>query len=194
MSKAISMVGNKYGKLLILEDIRESYDNNRPKWSCRCLCDCGNEKIISRYSILKGHSQSCGCYKNELSALRLHKTRAHDRIEAGNKFVFAYYKTGAKRRSIYFGLSFEEFKDLINKPCFYCGSEPSNKMTNSWRSNSEYTESFVYQGIDRVSSSKGYELDNCVPCCKTCNIAKMSMTQDEFKSWVNRIYNHWGSL
>ena len=43
-------------------------------------------------------------------------------------------------------------------------------------------------GIDRVDSSKGYTLENSVPCCKYCNIAKHTMTSTEFYAWVRRVY------
>ena len=28
---------------------------------------------------------------------------------------------------------------------------------------------------------------------KVCNMTKKSMSQEDFKSWIIRIYNHWGS-
>ena len=33
-------------------------------------------------------------------------------------------------------------------------------------------------------------IDNCVPCCKICNIAKRNMTLEEFDEWIKRLYNH----
>lgn len=29
-----------------------------------------------------------------------------------------------------------------------------------------------------------------VPCCKHCNVAKMSMSVSEFLAWVTRVYHH----
>lgn len=62
---------------------------------------------------------------------------------------------------------------LITSPCAYCGSilEELN-------------------GLDRIDSNKEYTLDNVVPCCKWCNYAKNSMTVEEFKNHINKIYKY----
>jgi hypothetical protein len=46
-------------------------------------------------------------------------------------------------------------------------------------------------GIDRVDSNKGYTIDNCVPCCKTCNLAKAELSQRDFLDWVRKVYIKW---
>ena len=43
-------------------------------------------------------------------------------------------------------------------------------------------------GIDRIDSSKGYTVENSVPCCKYCNTAKNTMSVDEFLKWIGRVY------
>ena len=43
-------------------------------------------------------------------------------------------------------------------------------------------------GIDRVDSGKGYVINNVVPCCKYCNIAKGEMSREDFLKWVKRVY------
>jgi hypothetical protein len=46
---------------------------------------------------------------------------------------------------------------------------------------------FIYSGIDRIDPTHGYISDNVVPCCRTCNVAKLKMTRDEFLAWAWRI-------
>ena len=46
-------------------------------------------------------------------------------------------------------------------------------------------------GLDRVDSSKGYTIDNVVPCCAICNTAKNKMTQKEFKEWIKTVYENY---
>lgn len=41
-------------------------------------------------------------------------------------------------------------------------------------------EVFIYQGIDRLDNQKGYEIENCIPCCYVCNKAKGNRNQKEF--------------
>jgi 5-methylcytosine-specific restriction endonuclease McrA len=49
-----------------------------------------------------------------------------------------------------------------NGTCHYCG----NKI--------------IGVGLDRIDSSIGYTIENCVPCCKDCNIMKNAKGYDEF--------------
>jgi hypothetical protein len=42
--------------------------------------------------------------------------------------------------------------------------------------------------LDRIDSSKGYSISNVVPCCATCNKAKLAMPRDEFLGWIDRVY------
>jgi len=49
---------------------------------------------------------------------------------------------------------------------------------------------FVFNGIDRIVTTKGYTPSNSVSCCKVCNFAKRKMTEAEFLVWVERVYNH----
>jgi len=47
---------------------------------------------------------------------------------------------------------------------------------------------YVYSGIDRLDSSKGYEPGNVVPCCKQCNWAKNDIAYDKFLEWIERVH------
>ena len=54
------------------------------------------------------------------------------------------------------------------------------------------SDTIVYcNGIDRIDSSKGYVKGNVVTSCKYCNTAKNTMTQQEFKEWIVRVYEHY---
>jgi hypothetical protein len=75
-------------------------------------------------------------------------------------------------------LSDEDIQQLIFANCYYCGAKPKHKFSDI---------DIWYNGIDRVSSKKGYEMNNCVPCCHTCNRAKMHMTLNRFMFWIDKI-------
>jgi hypothetical protein len=49
---------------------------------------------------------------------------------------------------------------------------------------------YKYNGLDRVDNNRGYEKDNIVPCCETCNKAKLQMSLGEFLNWIKRVYNY----
>lgn len=56
----IDVVGNKYGRLTILEIV----PNTRPT-RVKCRCDCGNIYIGDQADIVSTHTQSCGCLQRE---------------------------------------------------------------------------------------------------------------------------------
>jgi hypothetical protein len=39
---------------------------------------------------------------------------------------------------------------------------------------------YIYNGVDRVDNTKGYTIENCVPCSKEANAMKMAFGHDEF--------------
>lgn len=97
--------------------------------------------------------------------------------------LFGKYKYSAKERSIEFQLSFEEFQSLVRKNCFYCNTKPQQRVKHK-------KDIGYFNGIDRLDNNKEYILSNCVSCCKLCNTAKMSLSLEEFKSHINKIYKY----
>ena len=73
---------------------------------------------------------------------------------------FRNYKGNAKTRGFIFNLTFNEFSDMVTKPCYYCGD--------------------VSYGVDRLDSSLGYIQGNIVSCCSMCNRMKQIYTEEEF--------------
>lgn len=73
------------------------------------------------------------------------------------------YKTRAQNKD--FKLTKEQYDDLRKGNCSYCGRRCTDTHTN---------------GIDRVDNNIGYVYDNCVSCCGSCNIAKGTMSVDDF--------------
>lgn len=66
----IKMIGEKYGRLTVLEEIwnvESSNKSNKPL--VKCLCDCGREILLNRRDVLCGHTQSCGCLQKERVSL-----------------------------------------------------------------------------------------------------------------------------
>lgn len=58
----ISLIGNRYGKLVVLERV----ENNRFGHVCyRCKCDCGGEAVVDAANLRNGNTNSCGCIKSK---------------------------------------------------------------------------------------------------------------------------------
>lgn len=64
MGVAQNIVGEKFGRLSIIRTI-SGYRDMR----VLCRCDCGTEKVMSPYPIVRGIVVSCGCNKEEKAAV-----------------------------------------------------------------------------------------------------------------------------
>lgn len=178
--RILNLIGNRYGKLVVMG---RAEDGKRGSICWKCKCDCGNEIIVNTHSLRTGNTKSCGCYHLEI----IRKPFG----EAYFNRIMKEYKRGAKERNKEFSLSEDEFKELILADCFYCGTKPSQQYKNTRSDGSLKCNGIIlYNGIDRIDSSKGYFKDNVVTCCKQCNYAKHNYTQEEFELWVKTVYEH----
>ena len=78
---------------------------------------------------------------------------------------YRYRKYDANRKGRTFTITQEEFVKIVTAPsgCNYCGT---TKVTRS---------------LDRVDNSRGYEKDNVVACCISCNTSKGDKTLTEWR-------------
>lgn len=53
------LVGQKFGKLTVLETLEERSKTGHKLY--KCLCDCGNEIILQTNQLTTHHTSSCGC-------------------------------------------------------------------------------------------------------------------------------------
>ena len=72
-------------------------------------------------------------------------------------------------------LTLEEYKKVVENPCYYCGGVLCT----------------VGYSLDRIDNEQGYTLANVRPCCKRCNMSKSNSTEDEFKDKILSIYHNW---
>lgn len=168
-------IGNRYGHLVVvarLENENRKDENGKiikssSKWLCKC--DCGNEVPVLANNFRRKNSTSCGkCMPPEDGAFN------------------AFYKrtaNSAKYRGYIWELSKDDVRYLTSQPCYYCGNPPSQVSRGR-----TYRGEYVYNGIDRIQNNIGYIKSNVVPCCKNCNFAKHTMTQEDFLKLVSRIY------
>lgn len=112
-------------------------------------------------------------YRFKTNPEALAKKRAYDKSDKG---IYIRYKHDCNRRNrlkrgIKMLLSFEQFQQLINDKCYYCGK-------------------INCRGVDRINSEDSYTAENTIPCCKICNQMKNSMTEAEFIGHIKVIINN----
>jgi len=65
MGKFLDLKGNVFGRLTAIERVGKD-KSNRALW--RCVCECGNEKIVTSGNLRNGNVRSCGCLAKESAA------------------------------------------------------------------------------------------------------------------------------
>lgn len=163
----IDLLGKIFGRFVVVSTLqrRKSYR----MWMCRCSC--GVEKLVRQEHLLSSSTTSCGCRKHE-PVLRVFES-LYNRLLQSSKHPVE--------------LTYEEFLEFTKQHrCHYCGCEIvfDTRIVKQDRCN-----------LDRKDSYKGYSKDNCVVCCKRCNIAKNNhFTYEEWvkignliRSWNNAI-------
>lgn len=141
---------------------------------------CGKEKFVVYDSIVyrknsrflkTGQTLCVRCSNNSLFSGKNSPVYKH-----GNN-RYCEYRYNAQRRGIAFYLSAEEFKNIVEQECHYCGGY-SVDVNEKSRGN----------GIDRKNSLGAYKVANCVPCCATCNFIKNTMPYEDFIKYIRRTY------
>ena len=130
------------------------------------------ETLAKMSSVKYGNTNKAGKWDKEIEKLDPRKTpgfRGPWLVSLVNQ-----KKQVAIQRNKSWDLSRIDAAKLLTQECSYCSFKGDiNEM-----------------GIDRIDSSLGYESNNCVSCCKTCNFAKNSMSVEDFKSWITKIYHN----
>jgi hypothetical protein len=110
------------------------------------------------------------------------KVNGQRKREAQRKYAakplsrFKKYKRSAAERGYLWSITFEDFMKYWKAPCSHCGS-PIETI-----------------GLDRICSSKPYQLDNIEPCCATCNRIKSDMTTEDLYKHLEKIRKHVGGF
>ena len=176
------MVGQKFGRLVVIQI------EGVTKWGAvtwLCECDCGNRVVKRGDSLRLGKTKSCGCLQKE----RTSEACSLPVGEAAFNQIFGRMQSSARRRGFEWRLTKEQVHALTQQLCYYCGVEPnqgSNLSTN-------HNGAFIYNGIDRIDNTKGYTINNVVPCCGICNVAKNTQTLEQFKIWIHAVNEHFVS-
>lgn len=157
MGKFIDLTGQRFGRLSVISRA-ENDKNGNVRWLC--LCDCGNEVIVSTKSLKNGHTKSCGCLhaekvrelckkmnitrvKHRLSKTRLYSVWSSMKTRCTNHNCVAYKNYGGRGVLVCAEWTDRE-KGFIN---FY-----------NWAMANGYREDLT---LDRVDVNGNYEPYNC---------------------------------
>ena len=64
MASFENLIGRKFNRLTVIEQAEMVvYSNGRKRTAWKCLCECGNSKVITSQALKNGSIRSCGCLK-----------------------------------------------------------------------------------------------------------------------------------
>jgi hypothetical protein len=171
MRKLIDLAGKNFGHWTVESHagLAGALGHKVSTWNC--VCSCGNRRVVLGKSLREGRSQSCGCRWRSKDGQR----RYFDTGQPSSRRRFHNYRSSAKNRGLQFELCWEDFRSLIESPCYYCGEPPTRAYAGNGR-----TAMAPGNGIDRYMNGEGYTEANSVPCCTRCNYMKSNTDGPEF--------------
>lgn len=182
-------LSSRFGKLTVISleyELKEHSSKinkqvKRAYW--KCLCDCG-EIVMVRGSHLRSNAttscRNCGFQKREEN-----RTQVSQIEQVFKRLVI----DRCKKHNIEIKITALDYEKIGKENCHYCGDLP--QKTNRFSSRKYVnTEDLFLNGVDRLDSNKGYTLDNCVSCCTSCNYSKHTLSENEYKDKIIKIYNH----
>lgn len=200
MSNRKVYVGNRIKNFIVINKTnkKRTRKDGRNFFIYECRCDCGTlfESTVAEFDYKFGCNDCAKQHHYEMTVIsrknninltpsrRTELSKLSPESKDGIKGSYANHvinsiKSTATKRNLSWNLDFIKAFYLIQEPCYYCGNEVKFPETRN--------------GLDRLDNSKGYIENNVVPCCYPCNIAKHEMSENEFKSFIIKIYDNWAS-
>lgn len=144
--KRLNLKGQKFGRWTVVEEVPDM----RKGTYWKCLCECGNESVVSGSMLRYGKSQSCGCLtiENKIKAKTTHgqtKTRLY-RIWRGMRGRCQYEKK-------------DNYQNYGGRGIKVCDEwDNSFESFRDWALNNGYTDELT---LDRIESDGDYKPSNC---------------------------------
>lgn len=149
MKKEEIRIGEKFGRLTVLEEIDSSnFPNKRPRRRVLCRCECGREKVVILQHLKEGRTMSCGCLGREIAQRNSRYPQGFTKSRLYRIWSSIKSRCKDKKNSTYGGRGIsvcEEWRnDYLN---FY-----------HWANNNGYNDTLT---IDRIDVNGNYEPSNC---------------------------------
>lgn len=168
--KTTIFVGEKVGKLTIVDYYNERLKSGRSKIIAVCSCECGGKHELSYQSLKYECGESCPkCRRSPRNIVKRIRPISLKR----------YFKNiihNAKRRNISVNITPEDILNKLEEQKYKCA------LSGLDISISDSTAS-----LDRIDNNKGYDIDNIQWLHTNVNYMKVDLPQDKFIYLCNKI-------
>ena len=169
--KAPNLKGQRFGRLLVLEDSGERKDR-KVVWVC--LCDCGNIKDVRSGDLKRGHTKSCGCLRDEVT-----RKRSYKHGDACRNSVTRLNQTWRGMKARCYNPNANEYKRYGGRGITVCDEWKNDYLPfKLWAMASGYKSNLT---IDRKDNDGNYEPNNCQFITKSENATKGNLCR-----WANQ--------
>lgn len=154
MGKLIDLTGQRFGRLTVIKRVGLDSTGKNSTWLCRC--DCGVEKVISRVSLVRGGSRSCGCLNSQESKQRI--KMLHDVHRDEYPKIERLSRIWRKMRNRCLNPNNSSFKDYGGRGIEICSEWDNFYEFQEWALNSGYSKELT---LDRINVNGNYDPENC---------------------------------
>lgn len=153
-SKRKDLIGNKFNRLLVVEQAERVKNGINYQRAFVCKCDCGKRKVIPAYKITSGRTKSCGCLNIEIAKNHTWTAIKHGHSKGG-KISSTYISwSGMIQRCEY--KKNKRYADWGGKGVSVC--EKWHKFANFLLEMGERPKG---KTLDRINPFGNYEKANC---------------------------------
>ena len=146
--KLNDFVGQKIGRLFVVERVANRGKSKRAQW--RCVCECGREVVIRGDHLQWGAIKSCGCLRSDTTRER---NTTHGKCHEN---VYSVWKTMRQRCTKPNSTNYARYG---GRSIHVCNEWKSDFMAfYTWSMENGYVEGLT---IDRIDNDGNYEPTNC---------------------------------
>ena len=149
MGKFVNLLGQKFGRLVVVEKTAIRGSSGAVFW--KCLCDCGNTKNVSSSCLKTSQTKSCGCYFIDVARKKGQAKKIHGMTNT------RLYRIWSNMKNRCYSETNKKYKNYGGRGIIVC-DEWKNSFEQFYKDMGIPDENLT---LDRIDVNGNYEPANC---------------------------------